>query len=137
MLPAVLYAACSDRLIATAGRVAGVQETSVWRWAGVAVLYGLRGLVALPSTARGLRRKLLDATPLPGQPDAPDASGPPVLSTVPSSVLEAAKASLRATIAAGNPWSVNQLSEQFSLTRAQATKVRTAVLAESNGHDPE
>lgn len=55
---------------------------------------------------------------------------------VPSSVTEAAKASLRATIAAGNPWSVNQLQERFSLTRAQAAKLRTAVLAEANGHPP-
>ncbi|MGH3287777.1 MAG: DUF2637 domain-containing protein, partial [Streptosporangiaceae bacterium] len=54
--------------------------------------------------------------------------------TVPSSVIEAAEASMRATVAAGNPLSVNQLAERFSLTRAQATKVRTAALAESNGH---
>lgn len=53
---------------------------------------------------------------------------------VPSSVLEAAKASMTATLAAGNPWSVNQLVSQFSLTRAQATKVRAAVLAPANGH---
>ena len=57
--------------------------------------------------------------------------------TVPSDVTEAAKTSLRATVAAGNPWSVNQLAEQFSLTRAQATKLRTAVLAESNGQHTE
>jgi hypothetical protein len=43
---------------------------------------------------------------------------------------------LRATLAAGNPWSVNQLAEQFSLTRTAATKLRARVLAESNGHDP-
>jgi len=59
----------------------------------------------------------------------------PVLSMVPSSAIEAAEASLRATIAAGNPLSANQLQERFSLTRAQATKVRSAVLAEANGHD--
>jgi hypothetical protein len=53
---------------------------------------------------------------------------------VPSDVVEAAKASMRATVKAGNPWSVNQLAEQFSLTRGTATKVRDAVLAESNGH---
>ena len=53
---------------------------------------------------------------------------------VPSDVVEAAKASMAATVAAGNPWSVNQLQQQFSLTRAQATKVRQAVLAGSNGH---
>jgi Protein of unknown function (DUF2637) len=56
---------------------------------------------------------------------------------VPSDVVTAAKASLRATVAAGNPLSVNQLQERFSLSRRTATDVRTAVLAESNGHHPE
>jgi hypothetical protein len=56
---------------------------------------------------------------------------------VPSDVVEAAKASMRATAAAGNPWSVDGLRKQFPLTRAQATKVRQAVLAESNGHPTE
>ena len=32
--------------------------------------------------------------------------------------------SFRATVAAGNPWSANQLQERFSLTRAQAAKLR-------------
>jgi hypothetical protein len=68
VLPAVLYASCSDRLIATAGHAAGVQEASLWRWLGVGALYGLRAVVAFPSTAMGLRRKLLAATPLPGAP---------------------------------------------------------------------
>ena len=35
---------------------------------------------------------------------------------VPADVVEAAKASMRATVAAGNPLSVNQLAERFSLT---------------------
>jgi hypothetical protein len=56
---------------------------------------------------------------------------------VPSDAVEAAKASLRATVAAGNPLSVNQLQERFSLSRGTATKVRTALLAESNGHPAE
>jgi len=56
---------------------------------------------------------------------------------VASDVVEAAKASMRATAAAGNPWSVDGLRKQFPLTRAQATKVRQAVLAESNGHPTE
>lgn len=60
-----------------------------------------------------------------------------LVSSAPSSDAEsAAEASLRATLAAGNPWSVNQLSAQFSLTRAQATKVRSRVLAGANGHHP-
>ena len=56
---------------------------------------------------------------------------------VPSGNETAAEASLRATLALGNPWTTNQLVERFSLTRATATKLRTRVLAESNGHDPE
>ena len=56
---------------------------------------------------------------------------------VPNAAEVAAEASLRATLAAGNPWSVNQLVTQFRLTRAEATKLRTRVLAESNGHAPE
>lgn len=65
VLPAVLYAACSDRLIATVGHAAGVEETSLWRWLGTGALYGARAVVAFPSTARGLRLRLLQATPLP------------------------------------------------------------------------
>jgi hypothetical protein len=42
---------------------------------------------------------------------------------VPSGSVEAAKASMAATAAAGNPWSRNQLQQQFGLTRAQATEV--------------
>jgi Protein of unknown function (DUF2637) len=53
---------------------------------------------------------------------------------VPADSVAAAETSLRATIAAGNPLSVNQLQERFSLSRGTATKLRTAVLAESNGH---
>jgi hypothetical protein len=66
------------------------------------------------------------------------ASGPDVVSAPPPGDAEsAAEASLRATLAAGNPWSLNQLSAQFSLTRAQATRVRSRVLAGANGHRPE
>ena len=57
-------------------------------------------------------------------------------SFVPPDAETAAIASLRATIAAGNPWSQNQLSERFGLTRAQATKVRQRVLAEADGQHP-
>ena len=53
---------------------------------------------------------------------------------VPADVVGAAKASLRATVAAGNPLWVNQLQERFSLSRRAATEVRNDVLAESNGH---
>jgi|HubBroStandDraft_6_1064221.scaffolds.fasta_scaffold00062_18 hypothetical protein len=55
--------------------------------------------------------------------------------TAPSDAETAALASLRVTLAAGNPWSLNQLRERFSLTRTQATRVRQLVLAAANGHD--
>ena len=68
------------------------------------------------------------------------ADGSPVPGTVPADVLAAAEASMRATVAAGNALSLNQLAGRFSLTRAQATRIRRAVLAEANGggtaHDP-
>jgi hypothetical protein len=63
------------------------------------------------------------------------APGLPAL--VPAYSVTAAETSLRATVAAGNPLSVNQLQERFSLSRGTATKLRTAVLAESNGHSTE
>ena len=61
----------------------------------------------------------------------------PVPVPVPLDSAEAARASLRATIAAGKPLSLNQLQERFGLTRAQATKVRQAVATEGNGHPSE
>jgi hypothetical protein len=72
---------------------------------------------------------------LHGQPDpsAPDGFSSPL----PGAAETAAEVSLRATLAAGNPWSLNQLQTQFRLTRAEATKIRTRVLAEANGHAPE
>lgn len=58
-------------------------------------------------------------------------------SPLPNAAEAAAEASLRATLAAGNPWTQNQLVTNFRLTRAEATKLRTRVLAGSNGHVPE
>jgi hypothetical protein len=78
----------------------------------------------------GVLKRVVEHRPQTGQRPA-DSGG------VPSDAVKAATASMRATAAAGNPWSVNQLTEQFSLTRSQATKVRQSVLAESNGHNPE
>jgi hypothetical protein len=53
---------------------------------------------------------------------------------VPENNYEAAYEALRATLAAGNGLSQNQLSRRFNLTRAEAHQVRTEVLAASNGH---
>jgi hypothetical protein len=61
--------------------------------------------------------------------------------TVPAAIAAdaetAALASLRATFTAGNPWSQNQLMTRFGLTRAQATRLRELVTAETNGHHPQ
>jgi hypothetical protein len=59
-----------------------------------------------------------------------------VSSPVPTDAESAALVALRTTLAAGNPYSLNQLTERFSLTRAQATNVRRQVLAEANGGMP-
>src|SRR5258708_4524707 len=48
----------------------------------------------------------------------------------------AARAALAASAAASNPISQRQLMTRFGLTRAAATRVRQAVLAEANGHVP-
>jgi hypothetical protein len=55
----------------------------------------------------------------------------------PSDAEAAAIASMRATLAAGNPWSANALSSRFGMSRQAATKIRSTVLAEANGHHPE
>jgi hypothetical protein len=60
-----------------------------------------------------------------------------VPSPVPGDAETAAALSLRATLAAGNPWSQNQLMTRFGLTRAQAKEVRETVIAESNGSNPQ
>ncbi len=61
----------------------------------------------------------------------------PTDDTVSPDAESAAEVSLRATLAAGNPWSGRQLETRFGLTRAQATKVRQAVLGETNGQAPD
>jgi hypothetical protein len=54
-----------------------------------------------------------------------------ISASVPGDVVEAAKASMRATVAAGNPLSVNQLAERFSLTRSAATRLHREVLTDA------
>lgn len=82
VMPPVLFAAMSDRLIAVIRRAAiGPREDtetqrSAWRTAGLALLYLLRFTLAAPSTAKGVRLALLNATPLPGS-GQPLAIGPP------------------------------------------------------------
>ena len=80
-----------DRVVAVIRRhVLAEQDPSAWitvgraaaaaaRIAGLVLLYCLRLALAAPETARGLRRMVLDATPLPAPSEAtmPEVSAPP------------------------------------------------------------
>jgi hypothetical protein len=80
-----------DRVVAVIRRhVLADQELSAWgivgraavaaaRIAGLVLPYVLRFALATPETARGLRRMVLDAAPLPVLPEvpAPEVTGPP------------------------------------------------------------
>jgi hypothetical protein len=71
VMPPVLFAITSDRLVSVIRRSAlgpkadADSQRSAWRVAGLAALYVLRLTVAPPSTVKGARRALLNATPLP------------------------------------------------------------------------
>jgi hypothetical protein len=79
----VALAVVVDRVVAVIRRhVLADQEPSAWgtagrgaaagaRIAGLVLLYALRFALAAPQTARGLRRMVLDAAPLPALPEAP------------------------------------------------------------------
>ena len=74
---AYMNVAAADRepsVWSAAGRAAAATA----RIAGLVLLYCLRFALAAPETARGLRRMVLDATPLPAHPEepAPEAIGP-------------------------------------------------------------
>jgi hypothetical protein len=55
-------------------------------------------------------------------------------SPVPGDAESAAEASMRATLAAGNPWPVNALVTKFGVSRKTATEIRERVLAGASGH---
>ena len=79
----IALAVVVDRVVAVIRRhVLADQEPSAWstvgraaaaaaRIAGLVLLYCLRFALAAPETARGLRRMVLDAAPLPALPEAP------------------------------------------------------------------
>jgi Protein of unknown function (DUF2637) len=87
----VALAVVVDRVVAVIRRhVLSDRESSAWstagraavaaaRIAGRVLLYCLRFALAAPETARGLRRIVLDAAPLPALPEAPapEVIGPP------------------------------------------------------------
>ena len=82
----IALAVVVDRVVAVIRRhVLGDDEASAWtalgrtglsavRLAGIVLLYSLRFALAAPETARGLRRIVLEAAPLPGLPALQEAS---------------------------------------------------------------
>jgi hypothetical protein len=82
IMPPLLFAITSDRLIAVIRRSAlgrsddDESQRSAWRVAGTAFLYALRFVLAPPSTARGARQAVLNATPLPELPTSAPAQLP-------------------------------------------------------------
>jgi hypothetical protein len=77
VMPPAVFAICTDQTVAVVRRHGlGLQEDSAWaalgrvvlavaRLAGVVLIYGLRLILAPGETARGLRRMVLAAAPLP------------------------------------------------------------------------
>lgn len=101
----------------TYGAQFGILGAVMWGWPAYSFILAAAGMVAVVKRGASAATDG-DTVPSPGFSDTETA----------------ALASLRATLAAGNPWSQNQLQERFGLTRAQAAKVRQLVLAGSNGH---
>ena len=118
VMPPVVFAVCTDQTVAVIRRHGlGIAEDSAWavtgravlaaaRIAGVVLLYGLRFTLAPAETAKGLRRMVLNAAPLPGSAQehpalevlsetAPVPEGVPatVPEVIPRPVLEAVPAS--------------------------------------------
>ena len=105
VMPPVVFAVCTDQTVAVIRRHGlGITEDSAWtalgrlvlaavRLAGIILLYALRFILAPAETAKGLRRVVLNAAPLPetgqGHP-APEAVPEATLGTVPEAVSEIA-----------------------------------------------
>jgi hypothetical protein len=60
-----------------------------------------------------------------------------VSSPVPVGAEHAALIAYRATVAAGNAYSMNALQARFGLTRAQVTRIRAVIIDESGGRVPD
>lgn len=101
----------------------GAVGAVIWGWPAYSFILAAGGMVAI--VKRGAAR----APSAPRWEAEPQVSEFP--SPVPSSAEQAAEASMRATAAAGNPWSVNALVTKFGVTRGYATEMRERVLAEA------
>jgi hypothetical protein len=66
-MPPIFLAVVVDRVVAVVRRhVLGDEERSPWSALGRGALYSLRFVLSPGGTAKGLKRALMDATPLPG-----------------------------------------------------------------------
>ena len=131
-----------DRVVAVIRRhVLADQEPSAWntlgraaaavaKIAGRVLLYALRLALAAPETARGLRRMVLDAAPLPALPEvrAPEATG---LSRTKKAVLLAL---YRAHPAYGDRSTASRVAAELAAQAGlQPGTARTYLYAELNG----
>ncbi len=95
-MPPVVFAVCTDQTVAVIRRHGlGIAEDSAWtvlgrlvfaaaRLAGIILLYGLRFILAPAETAKGLRRVVLNAAPLPeARQDHPAPEAVPEAAPVP------------------------------------------------------
>jgi Protein of unknown function (DUF2637) len=98
-------------------------------WVGLSVLKLViaRAARTVPDDDEIVHEESVTRVPLTIVPDV-------VSSPVPSDAENAAAEALRATLAAGNPLSMNQLQTRFRLTRKEATEVRSLVLPGAKGH---
>ena len=87
VMPPVVFAVCTDQTVAVIRRHGlGITEDSAWtvlgrlvlavvRLAGIILLYSLRFILAPAETAKGLRRVVLNAAPLPEARTGPPGPG--------------------------------------------------------------
>ena len=93
VMPPLLLAVVVDRVAAVVRRhVLGDTGMSAWSGTGRVALYGVRFILAVPSTAKGLRSQVLAMTPLPGAQEQPVQGKPAVVrEVVPRSDSKTAK----------------------------------------------
>ena len=141
----IALAAVVDRVVAVIRRhVLADRETSAWitlgraaaaaaRIAGLVLLYCLRLALAAPQTARGLRRMVLDATPLPTLP------GPPAPEVIepPRTKKAALLALYRAHPDYGDRSRASRVATELAAQAGlQAGTARSYLYAELNGSAP-
>ena len=106
----------------TYGARYGLLGALIWGWPAYSFVLAAGGMVAIVKRSAA---RASDEDEGEEEPQASTLSLP-----VPGSAEAAAEASLRATLAAGNPWSVNALSTRFALRRGVAAEIDERVRAE-------